>query len=106
MSVLMDICSTLKSLLPYNFLHMFFFFLSIFSGQSPIEFSLGSSSQGRDLLGRGNKVMLQSSNRYIQEIRKRLEENAIACKEREKRQDRFLVEQLKVHEAQEVKHLA
>uniref|UniRef100_A0A3P9BPT8 Calponin-homology (CH) domain-containing protein n=1 Tax=Maylandia zebra TaxID=106582 RepID=A0A3P9BPT8_9CICH len=71
------------------------------SGQSPIDFSLGSSSQGRDLLGRGNKVMLQSSNRYIQEIRKRLEENAIACKEREKRQDRFLVEQLKVHEAQE-----
>uniref|UniRef100_A0A3P8PNK1 Calponin-homology (CH) domain-containing protein n=1 Tax=Astatotilapia calliptera TaxID=8154 RepID=A0A3P8PNK1_ASTCA len=70
-------------------------------GQSPIDFSLGSSSQGRDLLGRGNKVMLQSSNRYIQEIRKRLEENAIACKEREKRQDRFLVEQLKVHEAQE-----
>lgn len=105
MSVLMDICSTLKSLLPYNFLHVFFF-LSIFSGQSPIDFSLGSSSQGRDLLGRGNKVMLQSSNRYIQEIRKRLEENAIACKEREKRQDRFLVEQLKVHEAQEVKHLA
>lgn len=71
------------------------------SGQSPIDFSLGSSSQGRDLLGRGNKVMLQSSNRYIQEIRKRLEENAVACKEREKRQDRFLVEQLKVHEAQE-----
>uniref|UniRef100_A0A3Q2V1T2 Sperm flagellar 2 n=1 Tax=Haplochromis burtoni TaxID=8153 RepID=A0A3Q2V1T2_HAPBU len=44
---------------------------------------------------------IDKSNRYIQEIRKRLEENAIACKEREKRQDRFLVEQLKVHEAQE-----
>uniref|UniRef100_A0A3Q0RAG0 Calponin-homology (CH) domain-containing protein n=1 Tax=Amphilophus citrinellus TaxID=61819 RepID=A0A3Q0RAG0_AMPCI len=71
-------------------------------GQSfPIDFPFGGSSQGSEVTGSGTKVMLQSNSKYIQEIRKRLEENAVACKQRERRQDRFLVEQLKVHEAQE-----
>ncbi|CAK6950682.1 sperm flagellar protein 2 [Scomber scombrus] len=51
--------------------------------------------------GSGSKVLLQSNSKYIQEIRQRLQENAVACEQREKRRDRFLVEQLKSHEAQE-----
>lgn len=75
---------------------------SSFSGQSfPIDFPFGGSSHGSEVTRSGTKVMLQSNSKYIQEIRKRLEENAVACKQRERRQDRFLVEQLKVHEAQE-----
>lgn len=50
--------------------------------------------------------MLQSNSKYIQEIRQRLEENAVAREEREKRLDRFLVQQWKTLEAQEVKCLS
>lgn len=53
----------------------------------------------------GTKLILQSNSKYIQEIRQRLEENAVAREQKEQRLDRFLVEQLKAHEAQEVKFL-
>lgn len=71
----------------------------------PGDLSLGLSRQGCEVPGSGPKLVLQSSSKYIQEIRQRLEENAAAREQREKRRDRFLVEQLKAHEAQEVKLL-
>ncbi|XP_071339395.1 sperm flagellar protein 2 [Trachinotus anak] len=67
----------------------------------PGDFPFGGSSQGCEASGSGTKLILQSSSKYIQEIRQRLEENAVAREQREKRRDRFLVEQLKAHEAQE-----
>ncbi|KAF3695618.1 Sperm flagellar protein 2 Protein KPL2 [Channa argus] len=66
-------------------------------------FPSSSSSQSFEVPGSVTKVILKSNSEYIQEIRQRLEENAIAREQREKRRDRFLVEQLKAHEAQEVK---
>ncbi|XP_035847372.1 sperm flagellar protein 2 isoform X6 [Sander lucioperca] len=72
------------------------------SGQPfPEDFPLGGSGQGCVVPGSGTKLILQSNTKYIQDIRKRLEENAVAREQREKRRDRFLVEQLKAHEAQE-----
>ncbi|XP_059193847.1 sperm flagellar protein 2 isoform X2 [Centropristis striata] len=72
------------------------------SGQPfPGDFPFVGSSQGCEVPGSGIKLALQSNSKYIQDIRQRLEENAIARKQREKRLDRFLVEQLKAHEAQE-----
>lgn len=68
------------------------------SGQ-PLDFPLGRISQDT---GRGATLTLQSNSKYIQDIRQRLEENAVAREQREKRRDRFLVEQLQAHEAQEV----
>uniref|UniRef100_UPI003AAC52F2 sperm flagellar protein 2 n=1 Tax=Centroberyx gerrardi TaxID=166262 RepID=UPI003AAC52F2 len=77
-------------------------FASSSSGQSlPADFPLGGSSQGREAPGGGPKVMLQSNSEYIQRIRQRLEEDAVARQQREKRRRKFLVEQLKAHEAQE-----
>ncbi|KAK5932266.1 hypothetical protein CgunFtcFv8_003985 [Champsocephalus gunnari] len=61
----------------------------------------GGSSQGCELPESGTKLTLQSNSKYIQNIRQRLEESAGAREKREKRRDRFLVEQLKAHEAQE-----
>lgn len=43
------------------------------------------------------------NDEYIGKIRKNLEENASARAEREKRRRKVLVDQLKAHEAQEVK---
>ncbi|XP_029366498.1 sperm flagellar protein 2 isoform X2 [Echeneis naucrates] len=77
-------------------------FASFPCGQpNPDEFSLGRSTQGHEVSRSPTKVTLQSSSKYIQKIRQRLEENAVAREQREKRRDRFLVEQLKAHEAQE-----
>uniref|UniRef100_A0A8C4NY60 Calponin-homology (CH) domain-containing protein n=1 Tax=Dicentrarchus labrax TaxID=13489 RepID=A0A8C4NY60_DICLA len=56
---------------------------------------------GSDVPGSGTKLILQSNSKYIQDIRQRLQENAVAREQREKRRGRFLVEQLKAHEAQE-----
>ncbi|KAM9360630.1 sperm flagellar protein 2 [Symphorus nematophorus] len=61
----------------------------------------GNSIQGYDTPGSGTKLVLQSNSKYIEEIRQRLEENASAREQREKRRDGFLVEQFKAHEAQE-----
>uniref|UniRef100_A0A3Q3KDJ1 Calponin-homology (CH) domain-containing protein n=1 Tax=Monopterus albus TaxID=43700 RepID=A0A3Q3KDJ1_MONAL len=58
-------------------------------------------SEDFEVTGSGTQLTLQSNSKYIQEIRQRLDENAVARKQREKRRDRFLVEQLKAHEAQE-----
>ncbi|XP_074493462.1 sperm flagellar protein 2 isoform X1 [Sebastes fasciatus] len=77
-------------------------FASSSSDQSfPGDVLSGGSSQGCEVLGSGTKLTLQSNSKYIQDIRQRLEENAVAREQREKRRDRFLVEQLKAHEAQE-----
>lgn len=68
----------------------------------PLEVPLGGSSQEFDLAGSGRKLVLKSNCRYMREIRQRLLENAAAREQREKRLNRFLMEQLKAHEAQEV----
>ena len=48
-------------------------------------------------------VKPKSNDEYIRKIRKNLEENASARAEREKRRRKVLVDQLKAHEAQEVR---
>ncbi|XP_031712132.1 sperm flagellar protein 2 isoform X3 [Anarrhichthys ocellatus] len=77
-------------------------FASSSSGQpSSGGFPIGGISQGFEVPGSGAKLTLQSNSKYIQDIRQRLEENAVARVQREKRRDRFLIEQVKAHEAQE-----
>nr|XP_046243810.1 sperm flagellar protein 2 isoform X8 [Scatophagus argus] len=77
-------------------------FASSSSGQPfSSDLSLGSSNQGCDVPGNGAKLILQSNSKYIQDIRQRLTENAVSREQREKRVDRFLVEQFKTHEARE-----
>ncbi|XP_029296259.1 sperm flagellar protein 2 isoform X2 [Cottoperca gobio] len=77
-------------------------FASSSSGQPfPGDVLLGSSNQRCEVPGSGTKLTLQSNSKYIQNIRQRLQESAVAREQREKRRDRFLVEQLKAHEAQE-----
>uniref|UniRef100_A0A3B3CI04 Sperm flagellar 2 n=1 Tax=Oryzias melastigma TaxID=30732 RepID=A0A3B3CI04_ORYME len=49
----------------------------------------------------GAGLSLQSNTKYMQEIRQRLKEKALADERRQKRQDRFLVEQFKAHAAQQ-----
>ncbi|XP_041854355.1 sperm flagellar protein 2 isoform X2 [Melanotaenia boesemani] len=63
-------------------------------------FPLGGSKLTCEVSGSIPKLMLQS-NSTGQEIQRRLRENAVACEQREKRLDRFLVEQFKAHEAQQ-----
>lgn len=46
--------------------------------------------------------MIKANSEYIQKIRQHLEEDEAAREHREKRRRRVLVEQLRVHEAQEV----
>ncbi|XP_047197228.1 sperm flagellar protein 2 [Hippoglossus stenolepis] len=75
-------------------------FTSSSSGQ-PGVIPISGSSYGTEEHGSGNKLILKSNSQYIQEIRQKLEENAVSREQREKRRDRFLVEQLKAHEAQE-----
>uniref|UniRef100_A0A4W6C6C9 Sperm flagellar 2 n=1 Tax=Lates calcarifer TaxID=8187 RepID=A0A4W6C6C9_LATCA len=67
------------------------------------EIPHGGSSQGCEVPGNGTKLILQSNSKYLQEVQQRLEENAVARKQREKRRAKFLVEQLKAHEAGEEK---
>ncbi|XP_033476469.2 sperm flagellar protein 2 [Epinephelus lanceolatus] len=89
-------------------------FASSLSGQSfSGDFPRNGSSQGCEVPGGGTKLMLQSNNKYIQDVRQRLENSAVTCAQREKMRNRLLVEWLKAHEAQEearredqlVKHL-
>ena len=68
------------------------------SGQ-PGVIPICGSSYGTEVHGNGNKLILKSNSQYIQEIRQKLEEHAVSREQREKRRDRFLVEQLKAHEA-------
>lgn len=58
-----------------------------------------------DVSERGAKLILQSNDKYLRDIRKRLDENAAAREQREKRLQRFVMEQIKAREAQEVKLL-
>ncbi|XP_074526408.1 sperm flagellar protein 2 isoform X2 [Halichoeres trimaculatus] len=83
-----------KKVAPYSF-------SSSSSGQPFSGDPLGGSSHGYEVPGSGTKLVLQSNSKYIQDIRQRLEESALAREQREKRRDRFLLEQLKAHEAQE-----
>ncbi|KAK9523304.1 hypothetical protein VZT92_019705 [Zoarces viviparus] len=77
-------------------------FASSSSGQpSSGGFPIGGISQGFGVPGSGAKLTLQSNSKYLQDIRQRLEENAVDREQREKRRDRFLTEQVKAHEAQE-----
>ncbi|TKS78280.1 Sperm flagellar protein 2 [Collichthys lucidus] len=77
-------------------------FASSLSGlRSSGDVPRGGSSQGHDMSSSGVKMILQSNSKYLQDIRQRLEENAVAREQREKRVDRFLVEQFKAHQAQE-----
>ncbi|TKS78293.1 Sperm flagellar protein 2 [Collichthys lucidus] len=77
-------------------------FASSLSGlRSSGDVPRGGSSQGYDMSSSGVKMILQSNSKYLQDIRQRLEENAVAREQREKRVDRFLVEQFKAHQAQE-----
>ncbi|XP_062310029.1 sperm flagellar protein 2 [Osmerus eperlanus] len=58
----------------------------------------GQQSQaGRPSVG----LAAQATSQYIQEIRRRLEEDASARQQRERRRSKVLVEQLSAHEAQE-----
>ncbi|KAE8286044.1 Sperm flagellar protein 2 Protein KPL2 [Larimichthys crocea] len=57
-----------------------------------------SGDQGPDMSGSRYEMILQSNTEYFQDIQQRLKEDAAA---REKRVDRFLVEQFKAHRAQE-----
>ncbi|XP_062240685.1 sperm flagellar protein 2 [Platichthys flesus] len=75
-------------------------FTSSSSGQ-PGVIPISGSSYGTEVHGSEHKLILKSNSQYIQDIRQRLEENAVSRDQREKRRDRFLVEQLKAHEAQE-----
>ncbi|KAM4615776.1 sperm flagellar protein 2 [Polymixia lowei] len=68
------------------------------SGQS---LSLGCMIPSQKVPGGRAEVVLQSNSEYIQRIRERLEEDASARQQREKRRRKFLMEQLMAHEAQE-----
>uniref|UniRef100_A0A8C2X979 Calponin-homology (CH) domain-containing protein n=1 Tax=Cyclopterus lumpus TaxID=8103 RepID=A0A8C2X979_CYCLU len=71
-------------------------------GQPPSgDFPRGGLSQGFEVPGSGAKLTLQSNSKYLQDIQQRLEEKAVAREQKDKRQNRFLVEQLKAQEAQE-----
>lgn len=78
----------------------------LFSGQpSPAAYLLGASHQDLDVSERGAKLILQSNDKYMRDVRKRLDENAVAREQREKRLQRFMMEQIKAREAQEVELL-
>ena len=60
---------------------------------------------GADLPDQLELIKPASNGEYIGKIRTRLEEDASARAEREKRRRKVLVDQLKAHEAQEVGNL-
>uniref|UniRef100_A0A3P9JCS7 Sperm flagellar 2 n=1 Tax=Oryzias latipes TaxID=8090 RepID=A0A3P9JCS7_ORYLA len=71
-------------------------------GQSfPAESSLCNIKQGSKVSESGAGLTLQPNTKYMQEIRQRLKETALASERRRIRQDRFLVEQFKAQAAQQ-----
>ncbi|XP_037535972.1 sperm flagellar protein 2 [Nematolebias whitei] len=66
-----------------------------------LDFSLDSIKQDCEGFESEQKWLLKSNSEYIQGIRQRLKENKITSEQREKRLDRFLVEQFKALEAQQ-----
>ena len=74
------------------------------SGQAlPLDFTSGGSRQDRKASEGGTKLMLQSNSKYLQELRQRLKDNASTSEQKRRRLDRFLVEQFKAREAEQVK---
>ncbi|XP_008416454.1 sperm flagellar protein 2 isoform X1 [Poecilia reticulata] len=68
----------------------------------PADSSLSAVIQDTDVpADKPNKVALQSNAKYIEGIRQQLKENAMAREERQKRVDRFLMEQYKARESQQ-----
>ncbi|XP_076011080.1 sperm flagellar protein 2-like [Genypterus blacodes] len=65
------------------------------------EFPHGGNNSGCELSESSTKLVLQSSSKYIQEIRQRLEDDATSRQQRVKRRCKFLMEQLMAHEAQQ-----
>ena len=66
---------------------------------------LSASKTSLDTAGQTTTDLLNtySDDDYIKKIQKRLEENAFAREQREKRRRRLLMDQLIAHEAQEVR---
>ncbi|XP_007557665.1 sperm flagellar protein 2 [Poecilia formosa] len=77
--------------------------LSSPSDQSiPVDSSLSAVIQETEVpADKPDKVALQSNTKYIQGIRQQLKESAVAREERQKRVDRFLMEQYKARESQQ-----
>uniref|UniRef100_A0A3B3UI29 Sperm flagellar 2 n=1 Tax=Poecilia latipinna TaxID=48699 RepID=A0A3B3UI29_9TELE len=81
------------------------FILIIFSPSDqsiPVDSSLSAVIQEAEVpADKPDKVALQSNTKYIQGIRQQLKESAVAREERQKRVDRFLMEQYKARESQQ-----
>lgn len=75
------------------------------SHPSPGAYHLSTNHQDLGVSGKETRIILQSNDKFIRDIRKRLDENAVAREQREKRLQRFMIEQMKAREAQEVKIL-
>jgi hypothetical protein len=76
---------------------------------NPLYISSGKTLTGsRKAIGQnapgegGPELVLQSNSQYVQKIRQRLAEDSASCQQREKRRTRFLQEQLKAQENQQV----
>uniref|UniRef100_A0A087X847 Calponin-homology (CH) domain-containing protein n=1 Tax=Poecilia formosa TaxID=48698 RepID=A0A087X847_POEFO len=68
----------------------------------PVDSSLSAVIQETEVpADKPDKVALQSNTKYIQGIRQQLKESAVAREERQKRVDRFLMEQYKARESQQ-----
>lgn len=64
-----------------------------------------SRGEDENLLDQVELIKPASNDDYIGKIRKRLQEDASARAEREKRRRKVLVDQMKAHESQEVQYL-
>ncbi|TWW60641.1 Sperm flagellar protein 2 [Takifugu flavidus] len=71
------------------------------SHPSPGAYHLSTNHQDLGVSGKETRITLQSNDKFIRDIRKRLDENAVAREQREKRLQRFMIEQMKACEAQE-----
>ncbi|XP_029685079.1 sperm flagellar protein 2 isoform X3 [Takifugu rubripes] len=71
------------------------------SHPSPGAYHLSTNHQDLGVSGKETRITLQSNDKFIRDIRKRLDENAVAREQREKRLQRFMIEQMKAREAQE-----
>lgn len=92
---------TLKCWLNFTFNILNYFLCS--SHPSPGACHLSTNHQDLGVSGKETRLILQSNDKFIRDIRKRLDENAVAREQREKRLQRFMIEQMKAREAQEVK---
>lgn len=65
----------------------------------------GAYHQDSDVSESGAKLISEPNDKYIRGIQKRLDEKAVAREQREKKLQRFMIDQMKAHEAKEVKLL-